>query len=495
MSNSKTTETFWVILGAFAINVFSLIISAVLSRYMLKEDYGTYRQVFFIYNTLVMVFTAGLPAAYLYFIPRISKKEAKNLVNRINILLLILGILLSCFIYFGSSLISFLLNNPNLEAPLRLFSVVPFLLLPTIGVENIFIAMSRAKVVGIYNFLSRLALLVLILSAVFLVGNEISTILWAWIFSASLTFLLAYVLKRWLFKKYTSEPSKIKNKEIFAYGYPLMLTSLVSIGVLSADQYFISSFGPEIFAEFSNGFMQLPLAGIVMSSIASVMTVTYSELFSKEKIDKKKFEELWLTATSKAILLIYPLVIFFMIFAKETILILFGDQYESSAFYFQMMLMVNFINITTVIPVILSLGEVKFNFKLNLLVLIMIWPIEYLALIQFNSPYAIAFVSVIFNIFKTVACLYFIAQKIDININRLIPYQHILKVGIVSIVATGTAFLSGTMIIDFISNQVIFLGICGLVFLIILLLIAPFFKLDYYSIIKPLVNKFLPNNS
>ena len=57
----------------------------------------------------------------------------------------------------------------------------------------------------------------------------------------------------------------------------------------------------------------------------------------------------------------------------------------------------------------------------------------------------------------------------------------------------ATAFLSGSIMVSFVANQVIFLGACGLIFLVILLLVAPFFKLDYYSIIKPLVNKFLPN--
>ena len=83
--NSNTVQTFWVSLGSLFSFGLVIISSMIFSRYFLKEDYGTYKQVMYVYNTLLTVFTLGLPRAYSYFLPRVKEAQAKDLIKKLQI--------------------------------------------------------------------------------------------------------------------------------------------------------------------------------------------------------------------------------------------------------------------------------------------------------------------------------------------------------------------------------------------------------------------------
>ena len=67
-SNSK--QAVWVAIGSFFSFFVGIVSPVILSRFFDKGDYGTYKQVMYVYNTLLAVFTLGLPKAYAYFLPK-----------------------------------------------------------------------------------------------------------------------------------------------------------------------------------------------------------------------------------------------------------------------------------------------------------------------------------------------------------------------------------------------------------------------------------------
>ena len=134
---NNTKQATWVALGSLFSFGFGIVSSMILSRYFDKGDYGTYKQVLFVYNTLLVVFTLGLPRAYSYFLPRVANEEAKSLIQKINTLFFLLGGVFSFLLFVGSSIIADLMNNENLEFALRIFSLVPLFMLPTMGLEAI----------------------------------------------------------------------------------------------------------------------------------------------------------------------------------------------------------------------------------------------------------------------------------------------------------------------------------------------------------------------
>ena len=61
---SRTLQALWLALANLLSLSVTLVMQAVLCRYMTTSEYGTYSQVLYVYNTLLAVFSLGLPKAY-----------------------------------------------------------------------------------------------------------------------------------------------------------------------------------------------------------------------------------------------------------------------------------------------------------------------------------------------------------------------------------------------------------------------------------------------
>ena len=111
MSTNNTKQAFWVALGSLFSFGFAIVSSMILSRYFDKGDYGTYKQVMYVYNTLLTVFTLGLPKAFSYYLPRVDISQAKNLIKKITRLFFILGAVFSIILYVFAQPIADFMNN------------------------------------------------------------------------------------------------------------------------------------------------------------------------------------------------------------------------------------------------------------------------------------------------------------------------------------------------------------------------------------------------
>lgn len=70
---SNTKQAAWIAIGSFFSFIVGIVSPMILSRYFGKGDYGTYKQVMYVYNTLLTIFTLGLPKAYAYFCLNMQK--------------------------------------------------------------------------------------------------------------------------------------------------------------------------------------------------------------------------------------------------------------------------------------------------------------------------------------------------------------------------------------------------------------------------------------
>src|SRR5690554_7812014 len=83
-NNNNTVQASWIAIGSLFSFGFGIVSSMILSRYFLKEDYGTYKQVLYVYSTMLTVFTLRLPKAFSYFLPRVDENQAKSLIKKIT---------------------------------------------------------------------------------------------------------------------------------------------------------------------------------------------------------------------------------------------------------------------------------------------------------------------------------------------------------------------------------------------------------------------------
>ena len=156
IKKNRAVQASWLAIANLLSLSTGMFISAVLSRFMTVTEYGTYRQVFYVYSTLLIIFSMGIPKAYSYFLPRVPVEEGKDVVRKLSLLFLTFSSIFSIILFFGARTIAELLNNPLLTNNLKYFAITPMLLMPVMGVENILTVYGMSRFVVIYIIISRI---------------------------------------------------------------------------------------------------------------------------------------------------------------------------------------------------------------------------------------------------------------------------------------------------------------------------------------------------
>ncbi|HEX2395723.1 MAG TPA: oligosaccharide flippase family protein [Bacteroidales bacterium] len=486
-SKTNTVQVVWIALGGFSSVGLSIASAAILSRFFDKTEYGTYRQILYVYNTLLVIFAAGLPRVFTYFLPRFSLSQGKSIVKKVSKVLFLTGICFSFTLFCCSGIIAKLLRNPELSIGLKYFSVIPILLLPTLGIEGILSSYKKAVFIALYNIIINLLMLTGIVLPVVILGGSYLYAIYGWIFISIIAFVIAFYFKNIPFKNIESESTDLNTKEIFKYSLPIALASLSGIAIKAADQFYISRFfSTEVFAEFANGFIQLPFVSTVTGATSAVLM----PLFSKMIFDKSEgiqIINLWQNTLQKSALIIYPLIIFFLFFGKETIILLYSHKYEESFIYFTIGLTINFFNIIVFAPLLLALGETRFYARLHFFFAISSWLLGYVVVIIFNNPVAVAVFSTIQSISLVLIAIIYTSKRTKLKLIEIFPLGNLLKIcahSMLSIIIVRIAF-------NFlhVTNYFIMIILSFLCFLLILLTSSGYFEISYSGIFKPMINK------
>jgi len=488
-NTNNTLQALWISLGSLFAFGFAIVSSMILSRYFPKEDYGTYRQVIYIYNTLLVVFTLGLPNAFAYFLPRVDINQAKKLINKITNLFFLLGGLFSVVLFVFSGQIAILLKNPDLELAIKIFSPVPLFMLPTMGLEGILATYQQTKFMALYTFITRVFMLVCVATPVIFFDGGYKQAIIGFVVASFITFLLAIYLKYYPVRNAKSDACPISYSEIFKFSLPLLIASIWGIIISSADQFFISRyFGAKEFADFSNGSLQLPFVAMIVSASATVLSPMFSRKIHNKQDPKKEILPIWISVFEKSAKIIYPLVLFFIFFSDIVMIILYGKAYENSGTYFQIKLIVNFFTLISYAPLILAIGATRYYAKVHMFGAIILILTEYFSVLIFHSPYVITYVSVACQIGRIFAMLFFIAKFFDVKLISLFPFSLLIKILIPSIIFLFLIRYLFIVVLDF--NGIFLVLYSFVIYGIVFFIWCYFSKIDYLSIIKPLIHKY-----
>ena len=488
LKKSNTVQALWVGLGSLSSFGLAIVSAAILSRYFDKSEYGTYKQIIYIYSTLLVVFTAGLPRVFGYFLPRYSLEQGRTIVWKISKLLFFAGVIFSICLFSGADFISNLLNNKELAYGLKVFSPIPMFLLPTLGLDGIFASYKVTIYTAIYNTLSRLTMLLfIVVPVIYFEGNYITAI-YGWLVASIVTFFVAFFLKSIVFKNVIKKHTELTYKEIFNYSIPLVIASLWGIAIRASDQFYISRyFGADVFAEFSNGFIEIPFVTIVTASASVILMPVFSKIIH-ENTGKEELVRVWKSVLLKSTYVIYPTVIFCLFNADKIITILYSDVYLNSIVYFQICMFVNFFNIIVFAPLIFAMDETKFYAYTHAFIAVLAWGGGWIIVTYFKSPILLAVFSVSLSIVKIIIFFSFISLKLKLKIVELIDFKKIISIVIhtcVAIITTGVIIkYSG-----FVMNQLLNLFVQSILYFLLILSTGKYIGLDYLKLFNPLINK------
>lgn len=485
--NSNYTQAVWLAISSFSSFALAFVSAAILSRCFDKTEYGTYKQIIYVYGTLQTIFTVGLPGVFSYFIPRYNIHEGKYLVNKINTVFLILGLSFSLSLYFSSGLIADVLKNEELAVGLKIFSVFPLFTLPALGVEGLYTALRKTKYIAIYNTVSKMVMLVCIIIPVLLFDGSYKSAIVGWGVAAFFNFLFAMYMKS---KPYLSIRKQTIPKfysTIFNYSVPLMGASLVGFFIHSSNQFFISRYyGTEIFAEYSNGFISIPFVGMIAGSIRGVLLPIFSKSQNEGSITNAMSS--FRSAVDKSIILIYPVILFSLIFAKDIMVLIYGDQYSASASYFRVSLFRDLIDVFPFMSVLLATGYSKIYFRGHFLFAILLLPLSFLLSELSFPPIAIIVLFIVLDICTRIYFFYFLYKKEDVILIPIETMRFVLKIILHLLVVLFVVHIFSKNVLSEIM-PLIRITINLMLYYLIILLSQKLFKVNYFTSVLLLLKK------
>lgn len=483
---NNSRQAAWVAVGSFFSFIVGIVSPMILSRFLDKSDYGTYKQVMYIYTTLLTVFTLGLPKAYAYFLPKYSIEYSKDIISKITKIFFILGSIFSLFLLVFAGPISILMNNTDLKGALLLFSPTPLLLLPTLGLDAIYASFRKTKYLAFYTIFTRiLTVFSTVLPVVIFKGNYVHAII-GFDIASLITCMLAIYFKSWPVAEVPKHKSDLTYRKIFNFSLPLLYASLWGMIIASSNQFFISRyFGNEVFADFSNGFMDLPFVGMILGSISAILLPVFSGMTTESSVDKDCFF-VWKSALYKSAKLIFPMQIFCIFFAQLMMTCMYGDIYVGSSVYFQIKCFSGLFTIIPFYPIILAIGKTKEYANVHLLMACVLVVSEYAVCKTIHSPVCIAIVSEFFHLVKIYLVMHIVASFVQKNLAELLYPKYMIKILSVSIISGVATYLS-VYTLEF--DKFILLIISSIIFILFYLVLCWIFKISYQDILGGLMGK------
>ena len=486
----NTKQAAWIAIGSLFSFGFGIVSSMILSRYFNKGDYGTYKQVLYIYHTLLTVFTLGLPKAYSFFLPRSPISQAKSIIRKITRLFYVLGGVFSLLLFFGAAFIADIMNNQDLTLALRIFAIVPLLMLPTMGLEGILATYRKTKFMAIYTIVTRIVMLLCVaLPVVFFNVGYIGSII-GFVISSFVAFLLALYFKYLPVRDQVDDSSDITFREIFQFSIPILFASLWGMLINSTDQFFISRyFGTEAFAEFSNGAIEIPFISMIIGSSAAVLTPLLSGKMDNFAKEKASIESLWKNSLLKSIMMIYPMIVFFILDANLIMTTLYGSSYEVSGDYFIIKSLINIVKVVPFYPFLISFGAVKLYSRSLMYTFILMALLEYMSICFIPNPLVVAGIHTLCLMCQYGFFVAYIAHHIlCVGINKMVPWKGIFQILIFSVVSILLVRVLDNYLLQGL-HDLIRICLHITIYSIFYLIICQLFKLDYLQLVKPLFKR------
>ncbi len=484
-NSSNFKLALWLSIGQFCTYTITFVSTIILVRYFDKMEYGTYKQILYVYTSLQTLFAMGLPSAFAYFIPRLNKNQQKQLVNKLTQLFLLFGFIFSAVLYFSADFIANLLRNPELSVGIRLFAPLPLFTLPTMGVEGIYTALRRTKDIAVYHIFSKLIMLLCIILPVVVWNMGYREAIIGWGTASFLTFIVAMYMKSQPYFKIDTEIIPNMYRRVFSYSLPLTGAFIAGFFANSADQFFISRYyGTTAFAEFSNGSLSIPIVGVIAVSVKNVLLPIFSKADATHSLDEaiKSYNN----AVAKTATIVLPMLLFCFFFAADIMVALYGNQYLASKDYFRMYIIRDFLQVIPYFAVLMALGYSKIYMDMHVVGAFAIWTLDFILIYLGGEGTSIVLITSLFHVSCSFVAFVYLYKKTHIS---LLPYhiiRYFIRIIIHCSLCLGVLICIRQIFLP-VMNVFVSLAFCGSIFYILIVSSGYFLKVNYLESIQLLI--------
>lgn len=320
---------------AFSLNI---ALPLLLVRRLSQANYGLYKQAFLVVSTSITLLPLGFGMSAFYFLPREKEKKPAVIFNVLLYNFIIGGAALLAIVFFPQLLANLLVSeqvaahDPQMRAQIvslsPLISAVVFTWLFSSFLELIAVANQETKRATFFIILAQFTKAMFLLTAALFQGT-VRSLLYAALCQGILqTGILFHYLQKCFPGFWHSFDWDMLKRQV-GYAAPYAISVLIWALQTDMHNYFVSHhFGQAGFAIYAVGVFQLPLAGILAESVASVMLPRVSHLQSVG--DKREIIRLTAGAMRGMAIVMFPFYAALMVMSREFIVALFTDAYLAS---------------------------------------------------------------------------------------------------------------------------------------------------------------------
>lgn len=409
-----------------------MLIAVVLARSLSQSEFGTFNQVWLFNKALMFLFDLGLPMSVYYFWPRLADAQKKGFILQTLISLTVLAIPFTAIMYGCADFLALHFNNPALSDHLRLFALYPLVVLPACATEEILLSQGYTGRAALFESFTKIVMIVAVAIAA----------LWtqqlAWVLKALIGYGMAQaVLGIWLVwqpvRHLQAQFSRKDWQQQLSYSAPYGFSTLAAVLNYQVDKMLVSlSNPPAAFAVYAAGAFEIPLSGVTALPVTSVMMADLTQKFANGEI--KAFLQLWHQAIRKVALPVFAVTAFLMVFAEPIVTGLFSAKYVESVWPFRMFLLFLPLRITVLDYILAALGKTKVVLIAQLIAMgvnLLLGAV----LIHTLGWWGAACSAVLSGYLQSTLLLRGISDRLGIHFWQAMPWQDLLKVAAVAIVA------------------------------------------------------------
>lgn len=436
---------------------FVFAIPLVLARVFSLEEFGQYKQLFLLHETLSIVLAVGLSASLYYFIPQYSS-EWRVYVYQALLFLGCLGVVGATGLVVFKSQLASLMNNSGIEPYLPYLGVYTGISLLTSNLENIMVVFKHSRLVASTIVLSDGLRALLMIGAAIWTHSMMVLVLSAlgWML-CRLVMLLLYL--RRLGVSWWVKPESARICEQFRYSIPIGLGGIAETFANNMHQYVVSYlFNPAIFAIYAVGCLQIPVIAIVFMSISEVTLVRLSEL-QKDGQSEESVRVIG-ASVAKVCLVLLPLYVWLMVNARNVIVLLFTERFEASVDVFRVFLNVVLLLAFQLDYVPRAFADTQFLFRVQIVRLVVTGIFLAMLVVPLGMLGA-ALASVLGLVLTKVLIMLRVKVLLNVMLSQLLPWNQLGRIslsalGAGAVIWTLQAIVNGAMIMQVIMSACVF---------------------------------------
>lgn len=397
-----------------------------LARAMSSESYGTYGQVLMVCGIFQVIFSFGFSKLIYNQLNTFNERKSEAVLNTF-IGALILALIGSFILFSTSFYIASFLNNPQLAFYLKLFAFsILFGLLSQI-ITSILNHFNRVKEISLITIINNL-LRVLIIFLAIQIFQSLALVFWGLLLLSILQFIALW----WI-----SPISLIKGKvdfylvgKIVKSGLPLGLSGVTTLLIVQTDGLMISKMlDTASYAIYRMGAITIPFLFVIYSSVITITMPEVTKMFHNEKI--KELLNFKRKASLSVAALVYPILIFMLIFSEDIIRIYLGKQYEGSRLVFVIYNLLLFLRINDYRDILIVGGNTSSLFYADLIVFFLNIGLNYI-LIKSLGIEGAAIASIASFYLLSFTLLYLTKLKLKVGIGAFFNFKKLFQLILIS---------------------------------------------------------------